>query len=112
MKDLPVKKDGSWFTFSTELDGVTFGFELRWNERDEAWFVTLRDGEGNAIVSGRKVVLGALFSAFRACAAVMQAGDVYAIDLSETEAGQRDPGFDDIGTRVVLTYASDAEVGL
>lgn len=117
MTRLPVLQAGSWFQFSTELDGVTFGFAFRWNEREGNWYVSLLDGDGNALVSGRKIVVGAgLFRAYRANPKVMQSGDVYVID---TDAGVTtgdvlgiDPGYSDLGSRVVLTYATDAELGI
>lgn len=109
MIDLPIIPQGSWFQFSTELDGVTFGFEFRWNERLQLWFCTLRDGEGNALVSGRAVVLGPLFRKFRANAGVPQLGDVYALDTNGTSI---DAGLGDLGSRVVLTYATDVELGI
>lgn len=105
--DLPVNQTGSWFQFSTELDGVTYGFEFRWNEREGFWFCTLRDGEGNALVSGRKVVLGSLFRKYRSRAGVFQAADVYAVD---TGAGDVDAGYADLGRRVLIVYGTDAEV--
>lgn len=105
--DLPITQDGSWFQFSIELDQVSYGFEFRWNEREGCWYLTLRDGEGNALVSSRKVVIGPLFRNFRGTAGVMQTGDVYVVDTSGTGL---DAGLEDLGRRVVLTYASDSEL--
>lgn len=104
--DLPVLQDGSWFQFSIELDSVTYQFEFRWNERESCWYTTLRDGEGNPIVSGRKVVLGPLFHKFRSNPSAPQLGDVYVTDTSGAEL---DAGLEDLGRRVKLTYASDSE---
>lgn len=104
---LPIDQTGSWFQFQTELDGVTYGFEFRWNEREGFWFCTMRDGEGNAIVSGRKVVLGPLFAKYRSREPVWPAADVYALD---TGAGDVDAGYADLGRRVLLIYATDAEI--
>lgn len=109
MIELPVVQDGSWFQFSIELDQVTYGFEFRWNEREGCWYCTLRDGEGNALVSGRKVVLGSMFRASRGTEGVMQAADVYVLDANDTDL---DPGLEDLGKRVVLVYATDAEMGV
>lgn len=107
--DLPVQQDGSWFEFSVELDQVTFGFEFRWNEREACWYVTLKDGEGNAIVSGRKVVIGGLFRKFRSRSGAPQLGDVY---VTDTSGAGVDAGLEDLGRRVKLTYSSDSELGL
>ena len=107
MIDLPIDQTSPWFQFSTELEQVTYGFSFRWNEREGCWYVDLLDGEGNQIVSGRKVLLGALFAKYRSNPAVPQLGDVY---VSDTSNGGEDAGFGDLGRRVVLTYVTDAEV--
>jgi hypothetical protein len=107
MIKLPIDQNSSWFKFVTELDGASYGFEFRWNERDGAWYCTLRDGEDNALVSGRKVVLGPMFWRFHATVGVLPLGDIYVTDSSGTNL---DPGYADLGRRVVLSYASDAEI--
>lgn len=107
--DLPVTPIGSWFQFSTELDKVSFGFELRWNERESCWYCSLLDGDGNVLIAGRKVVLGGLFRKYRGREGTPQLGDVYAIDTSGAGV---DATLTDLGKRVVLTYMSDSEIGL
>lgn len=106
MIDLPIVQTGPHFQFSTELEGVAFTFEFRWNDREEAWFLTLGDGEGNPIAAGVRVVVNyPLFSRFRDPR--LPTGFLIAVD---TEATERDPGFEDLGRRVVLTYATAAEL--
>jgi hypothetical protein len=104
---LPITPDGSWTQVSTELSGVTYGFEFLWNEREGCWYCNLRDGQGALIVTGRKVVLGALFRQYRGFVGVMQDSDVYVLD---TDKAQRDPGYEDLGRRVILLHATDAEL--
>ena len=44
----------------TELDGTTYRLAFRWNERDAAWYLEVRDLEDVALASGLKLVEGAI----------------------------------------------------
>lgn len=107
MTDLPIDQSSPWFQFSTELDQVTYGLEFLWNTREGCWYVTLRDGEGNALVSGRKVTLGSLFRKYRATQGVLPLGDIYVIDTTNSGV---DAAFADLGRRVILRYVTDVEM--
>lgn len=106
MIDLPIIQEGPHFRFVTELEGLAYSFEFRWNDREEAWFLTVGDGEGNPLAAGVRVVVNfPLLNRFRNPA--LPPGFLIAVD---TEATERDPGFEDLGRRVVLTYATAAEL--
>lgn len=97
---IPIPVGALDVEFSAELDDVTYQMRLRWNPRTEGWFLTLMDGDGNAIASSIRVVVGwPLLSHVRGT--VRPPGELVAIDTSgtDTEAGR-----DDLGKRVQLTY--------
>ena len=54
---LPVRTDAPHYEFTTDLDGVTFTLEFRWNDRANGWFVEIRDVNGVRLLSGRRVVV-------------------------------------------------------
>jgi len=99
---LPISQDSAAFSFETELDGTSFGFAFRWNDRDASWYMTVSDGEGSPIVSGIKVVVNLpllnFFSDPR-----LPGGVLMAID---TAGADQDAGYADLGRRVVLSYLS------
>jgi hypothetical protein len=103
---LPNVVDVPHYTFSTELDGVTFRFEFRWNDRASAWFMSLRDVNGNDLVVGRRVVVGfpllTRFSDPR-----LPKGDLNAVDTTGTGT---EPGINDLGGRVKLIYMTADEI--
>lgn len=98
--DLPIKQEGAHFGFSCELEGVTYGFVFRWNDRAEQWILDLYDGDGVRLVSGVRVVVNVPL--LRTGVAGLPPGLLSAVD---TNGGNVDPGFADLGRRVVVSYA-------
>jgi len=103
---IPVPQSGAHFTFSAELEGISYSFELRWNARDYAWMLTMGDGEGGAIVSGIKVVINVPLLSFFGDPR-LPPGVLMALDSAGTDA---EAGFEDLGRRVVLIYAPLADL--
>jgi hypothetical protein len=97
---LATVNDGSTkFRFETELEGTLYRFLFIWNERDEAWFMTVSDTDDDPIASGVRVV--ADFPLLRRVAdARAPLGDIVALDST----GEGDPGLADLGVRVSLVY--------
>ena len=52
--EIPVRNDVGAFNQNTELDAAIYGFQFRWNERDQSWYFSLLDESGNRIRSGVK----------------------------------------------------------
>jgi hypothetical protein len=98
---LPARHDVPFFDFEVDLEGRTYTFTFRWNERAGAWFFTLRNATGTILVAGRKVVLGARLMG-RSRDAALPPGALFAIDTAGTDV---DPGRDDLGSRVLVVYS-------
>lgn len=103
---IPLVGDLPHYTQQVELDGATFGLELQWNFREEAWFLSLADGEGDAIASGLKLVVG--FPLITRCKDSRMPGGFF--QAQDTAGGDQDPGFSDLGSRVKLYYFSAGEL--
>lgn len=102
---LPLRPDLPHYAFQLELDGLAFGFEFRWNERDEAWTMALSTADGEPIMR-RKVVLGwPLTARYRDLR--LPDGELEAID---TEGTGREPGLGDLGGRVLILYTDAADI--
>lgn len=94
-------------SLQVELDGVTYTLDIRWNERDLAWYVELQDAEEQRLVAPRKVVLGfPLFARFYTNPLVPK-GQFMAVDTSNTD---QEPTLADLGSRVQLVYVTAAEI--
>lgn len=89
-----------------ELDGVTYGFRFRWNQRAAAWFIDISDDEGNVIAYGRRVTANALIVG-QLHHLTLPAGEIVPFD---TTLRRTDPGIDDFGSRVILLYLDTDEI--
>ncbi len=103
---LPFTSEFPFYDFSVVLEGATYQFDVKWNQRDGAWYFDLLDEEGNAIRHGVKIVLGAALAG-RVAADDRLPGLLQAFD---TSGASTDAGIDDLGSRVVVVYYTAAEV--
>lgn len=97
---LPIEPSNPWQEFGCALSGEQFNFLLRWNARDEAWYLDVLRENGEAIREGIKVVLGVLLGG-RVVDPEFPPGVLQAVDL--TNAGG-EATLDDLGDRVQIYY--------
>lgn len=103
---LPFVPEQATYEFSTGLGGEEFVFNVRWNGRDEAWFIDILASDRTQILSGIKIVCGTLLGD-RNTDPRFPNGVLQAIDLS---GDQLDATFEDLGIRVVIYFFSDEEL--
>lgn len=65
--ELPPQHDGDYIQFpqydyTLELDGDEYRFSLRWMERLEAWFLSLYESDGQALLINVKMSVNASFA--------------------------------------------------
>ncbi len=101
---VPFQPSDPNYRFQTVLNEDTYTFDVRWNTRDEAWYFDLLDQDGQPIVLGVKIVLG-VFLSRQSAHKFFTEGVLAAVDLT---LENRDPGFDDLGVRVLVQYYSAA----
>lgn len=104
--NLPLRNDAALFSFDCQLDGTTYLFAFRWNERDAQWLFDLSDVDRVPIVSGVAVVVDFPLGA-RCADARMPPGMLVAVDTTGAHA---DPGETDLGARTVIVYTTAAEL--
>jgi len=54
--DLPTSITEAFYEFEVSLDGVAFRLEFKFNERSEAWYMTIFDTANNVLRAGVKIV--------------------------------------------------------
>lgn len=87
-------------TQRVELDGVVYTLRLRWSERGECWHFDLSDADGDAILSGVRLVTGfPLLYRFRYLG--VPPGELFFFDLRGL-GGQ--PTLEEMGDRYRLYY--------
>jgi hypothetical protein len=103
---LPTRTDVPHYDFEIDLDGRTFAFEFRWNDRAGSWFLQIRDLSGAILIAGRRVLLDVpLLARFRDLR--LPDGELFVID---TTGQQREPGLEDLGPEArckVLYFSRD-----
>lgn len=104
--ELPIDSTAPFYTVGTTIENVQFLFDVRWNDRDQAWYFDLLDETGDPIVSGLKIVLGVLLG--RRCRDPrFPSGAIFASDLSNSN---REATLTDLGVRVKLYYRPAADM--
>ncbi len=107
---LPCKPSIGIYLVGTTLLGDDYTLKFAWNEREDgdigAWRMSIYDANNTTIAAGIKVVLGA-FLASHVDHPLFRNGVLIAVDLSGQE---QDPGFNDLGARVVIQYVPVMEL--
>lgn len=99
-QQLPLTSAFSNYRVGTSLDGVQYTLDVRWNGRDEAWYMDVLAEDGTPIRRGIKLVLGALLGG-RTIDPGFPDGVMIAADLARLG---RDAAVDDLGDRVAVYF--------
>lgn len=108
MQILPLTPGIPRYRVSTALGDVVYVFDVFWNRRDECWYLDAYEEDGvTAIFHGAKIVLGAHIGRVHRHALV-RAAALIAIDTAALgePSKMRDATFDDLGSRVLVVYAT------
>lgn len=93
-------------TLTTASESATYTFDVRWNTRDNAWRFDMYDPDGNLMVAGVKIVIDTPLGR-RSSHPFFDHNAIYAID---TSLDRLDPGFDDIGSRVIVCHFTESDL--
>lgn len=102
---IPVVPSDPNNQFQVSLNDQMYTFDIRWNRRDNAYYFDLSDDQGQLIVAGVKIVLGALLGR-RSAHPFFEQNVLVAVDSTLTNV---DAGFDDLGSRVFLKHMTVGE---
>lgn len=103
---LPFEPTITPYRFTCPIGDSPYHFDVRWNGWNAAWYFDLREIDETPIARGIKIVIGTYLG--RKFSHPLFADGVFiAHDVS---GARKDPGLDDLGTRVPVMYASNDEV--
>lgn len=102
---VPLRQGVASFVQRSSLDGVTFELALSWNDRDQGWYLSIADSNGDPIRSGIRLAFDWPLL-IQVVDERRPAGELYAEDLDGTGI---DAGLEDLGGRVRLYYVTAAE---
>ena len=108
---LPFRPSDGSYRFRSILLGSEYLFRVRWNsvDRDYAgsWFFDVLEFDERPIVIGIKIVLGVYYGRVSTHPLFREGAMVPRIPHGDD---RREPGFDDMGTRVQVWYFTRDEV--
>lgn len=107
--ELPIFKTTSarWKSDVT-LDKVVYSVQVHWNDREESWYLSLFDNQGNPLACGIKLVCGIDLLKKHKFLPGVPSGHFYVADLN-MDLATAVVDWDGLGTRFLLTYVSFAD---
>ncbi|RKI39177.1 hypothetical protein D7Y27_22465 [Corallococcus sp. AB004] len=103
--ELPLLPSVPHQRFQVELDGRTYGFDVQWNHRVLWWVMNLYDADWNFLRAGVRICKSARLQ--RPSRPATHAPGEFLVQCLE---GKAEPGFADLGARVVVTYTDAADM--
>lgn len=103
---IPLDPSATNYRLRVPLDNETYLFDVRWNSRDAAYYVDIRQQDETPVALGLKLVLG------------VNIGRTYnhpffqkhLLRMVDSSDDRLDATYDDIGRRVFLMHTSFAEI--
>lgn len=103
---LPTSTVLAFYEFEVELDGVEFRLEFRFNDRDDAWYLTILNTDDVVLRASLRIVLE--WTLLRLWAeATRPDGEIVSVTQGKVSAP---PTLNQLGGEVVLTYLDAAEI--
>jgi hypothetical protein len=104
---IPFLTSETNYTLHCPLDNnYSLMFEVRWNSRDEAWYVDMYTDDGGIVSINEKLVVGAALGRLSRHPIFYE----YAFRVVDMTGSGTDPGFDDLNSRVVLIVQTPGNV--
>lgn len=111
-QDIPLINSDPWFRSTTSLDRpdgttITLSFDFKWNARDSSWYFDMLDESDNVIVQSLRFVRG-IYLGRRVNHEIFRNGAFVAFCTVDND--DREAGFNDLGTRMVLRYFTALDI--
>jgi hypothetical protein len=102
-----VLEDNVRWVQETTLDGTRYLLHFTFNQREDAWYVSLHDVNDVPLASGAKIVANWFLFLRKIDPATMPPGLMF---VSDSSGGGTDPGVNELGERVKLIYIEEVDV--
>ena len=103
---IPADSSFPFYEIEVELDGVEFKLEFSFNDRDDAWYMTISDSDNTLLRAGIRIVNEWVLLRLWA-EATRPDGDIVSVNQGEV---LEPPTLEQLGEEVLLTYLDAAEV--
>jgi hypothetical protein len=102
------EKAARW-EIKVDLSGKRYGFYVSYNTRQDAWFMSILDANGNLLLAGIRLVPGVAFlDKYRASVPELPPGKLWLVDL-EGNPGSAEVTRTNLHTRFALKYTTYEE---
>jgi hypothetical protein len=97
--EIPILNSSN-YNFRIDLEGSTYNLGLKYNKREDRWYLDIKDEQDNPIVMGIKLVLNtSLTERFKDDR--LFPGTLFLLSEADIDT---DPGLEDLGTDIKLLY--------
>jgi len=103
--ELPTRQDIANYRLEVNMDNVTFRLTLKFNSRDEAWYMTIFDANGTLLRAGLKIVSDFSLLTLWQDINVRPAGEIITLNLAEDISS---PGLEQLGVDTLLLYEGES----
>ncbi len=103
---LPLNSDAPHYRVGTTLQGIQYLLDVRWNSREEAWYMTISSVEDIVLIAGIKLVLGVFLTRLSHDERLPD-GEFMVSDLSDTST---EATLTDLGERVAVYFIPTEEL--
>lgn len=103
---IPLTPSDSNYELRIPLDDENFRLLVRWNTRDLAFYMDIREADGSPIALGLKLVLGVNIGRHSTHPFFGE----HVLRLADSSGQKLDAGFDDLNRRVYLLHMSRKEI--
>lgn len=103
---LPFIQSDNNYRLQVPLSGVLYLFDVRWNDRDSAWYMDMYEADETPILLGVKLVLGNILGRRSRHLFFVQ----HLLRVVDTSGSGKDAGFDDLGSRVQVMHIPVSEL--
>lgn len=103
---IPLDPSETNYRIRVPLDNETFLFDIRWNSRDAAFYIDIRQQDEVPIALGLKLVLGVNIGRTSNHPFFQK----HMLKMVDSSGAGLDATFDDVGRRVFLMHTSFSEI--
>ncbi len=103
---LPFTPSDNNYRILVPLQNRPYIFDVRWNNRDEAWYFDIREEDETLILAGVKVLIGSKVGR----ASNHEFFKTRAFEITDNSGQRLEAAYDDLGDRVLVIITDSSEV--
>jgi len=103
---IPFLPSDTNYRLAVPINDFQLMFDVRWNSRDEAFYLDIYEPDDTVVALNVKVIVGVPLARW----SKHEFFDTHVLTAVDTSNEGRDPGYDDLGTRVQLVVQTPEDL--